>query len=195
MTEWEKTQQGGSNTRSRIITDQPGGDQTSAHEHAPAFQSQPERKQQPESGALARLFKGTAKWSGRAAGTDVLWRDMRRVKPFYPHIWRQLFSREGLRQLRNRALPRSTQNEHSLVPWAAIRAFLAASATFVGLIYLAHSGFFPSTMPYINKIAVAATVVMTGFSAMIYMIISAMQFYRRLDQHRLSATNKEDNAE
>jgi len=52
----------------------------------------------------ASIIKATGRLASRASGLDVLAKDVRRVRPQNPQMWRQLFSAEGAKQIKNKVL-------------------------------------------------------------------------------------------
>lgn len=148
-----------------------------------ASEEEPERK----SGWLRKVGRGTAKAAYWGSAADVIVKDARRVRPMYPEVWRQLFSKQGLRRLRDKTFNSDVQYENGF-PWSSTIASVTAIGAFSVVLMLAINGFFPTNMALINKVAVMLALVLSLVSGISYGAITAMLIKRR----RILPTSKDE---
>ncbi|TBW57451.1 hypothetical protein EZI54_07265 [Marinobacter halodurans] len=140
--------------------------------------------QQPRKRSLAgRFLKGTIKVISVASAFDVIKKDSKRIRVRHPKVWRQLFSAEGGRRLKQALFSEKSVRARGF-PWDAVWSFIVSVALLAGVATLISSNPFPADMSPVNHIGLAFTFGLLVICSVIYTAIAFIQIKRYLNRRR-----------
>lgn len=125
------------------------------------------------------VIRSIGKWSARAGAIDVIWKDLKRVRPLYPELWRQVFSREAITRVREKLSAGNAMRREHGFPTSAFGAFVVSALICGGTVACVIGGVFSRDMAFVNQFAVVVTIGLSGFSALIYLFITVILLKRR----------------
>ncbi|WP_018405268.1 hypothetical protein [Marinobacter gelidimuriae] len=148
-------------------------DEVEAEDHSRSAESVPDKEP-----IIKRALKKTGRFVSVTSASDVVFRDAKRMRPRYPHMWKQVFSVSSWRE--HFKTTRLTKRSLVADVWTSLITILLAVALTAYGLSLAASPAWQNDVPNINKIGLLVIVLAGVVQALCHVGIVIFKIRNRI---------------